>query len=376
MKWVRANTSLHAIADPVSALDDFLGHYRELSPKAAALFPSTTAAALERLRAEDPDRDFRFVLHVVLGYLLSLDHTELWNGSDAQYEQVEEALFELVDELSDAEFDDRIFVVPAQTFDQTRDALLALPLAGRLQAFMEWFGDKRDVTSKGKLTRKDIEGAAATLGVAAVGVNTNPSLSLETDGGPLRVATARDVPSLDMYWDALVSIGIIEPGAKRATMNHPLANLTGRKHEEMLMHIIIDVALSLYGQFNFVEDVDDLGQDLADKDIADKDIADEDTAGMLMTSMLLDAGIEDGYPAADLEQALAVTAGEDQIDLMLAQLALELLGAEGLVEIGTHYRIPDVLKKLVTFAIAEPAGLEVVYADPKDESLGYLGAAD
>ncbi|WP_411731548.1 hypothetical protein [Paeniglutamicibacter sp.] len=373
MKWVRANTSLAAIGDPLPILHGFLEHYLRLGggSDTTVLLPSPTAATLAWYLTEAPDNDLEFVLHVVMGYLLFLDDSGLWSGSDAQFEEAQAAILEIIDEQSDKAFDDRVFEVPALTREQTRDGLLALPLSGRIQSFMDWFGEKRDVTSKGVLTRKDIQGAAAALGVAAVGVNTDPTMFATHEGEPLRVTTAQDVPRLVLYWEALVQIGIIELGARRATMHHPLAATTGRDREELLMHIIRDVALCLYLRFTAVDGDHDTHK------VVKEDLSNDDIEGIIMTSMLLDAGIEDGYSVEHLETALDTTAGDDQLDLLIAQMTLDLLCTEGLVLRDTHYRIPPVLKKMIAFAIAEPAGLDVVHADPLDaDDPSYLGAGD
>lgn len=373
MKWVRANTSLTAIGDPLPVLHEFLGHYVRLGGGAdtTTLQLSPTVATLVWYLTEDSDDDLDFVLHVVMGYLLFLDDSDLWSGSDAQFEAAQEAILEIIDEQSDATFDGRVLEVPALTRKQTRDSLLALPLSGRLQSFLEWFGEKRDVTSKGVLTRKDIQGAAAALGIAAVGVNTDPTMFTAREGEPLRVTTARDVPRLDLYWEALVRIGIIELGARRATMHRPLAAATGLDREELLMHIIRDVVLCLYLRFTAVDGDREAHQGTTE------DLSNEDIEGIIMTSMLLDAATEDGYSVEHLETALDATAGDDQLDLMIAQMTLDLLCDEGLVLRDSHYRIPPVLKKMVAYAVAEPAGLEVNYADPLDaDDPSYLGAGD
>lgn len=373
MKWVRANTSLTAIGDPLPILHEFLEYYRRFGGGTDTTFleASPIAATLTWYLTEDQDNDLEFVLHVVMGYLLFLDDSDLWSGSDDHFEAAQSALLEIIDERSDAAFDDRVFAVPALSRKQTLAGLLDLPLSGRLQSFMEWFGDKRDVTSKGVLTRKDIQGAAAALDVAAMGVPTDPTMFTPGDGEPLRVTTAQHVPRLDLYWEALVQIGIIELGARRATLHNPLAATTGSDREDLLMHITRDVALCLYLRFTAVD------EEHENEDAFDEDLTEEDVAGILMTSLLLDAGIEDGYSVEYLETALEATAGDDQLDLMMAQMNLDVLCGEGLVLRDTHYRIPPVLKKMIAYAIAEPAGLEVTYADPMDaDDLSYLGAGD
>ena len=225
MKWVRANTSLLELGDPSPVLHAFLENHGTTAKTAAttALEPFATQVALGKYFYNHPEVDpVSFALQVVMGYLLYLDDSDLWSGSDQLFDDVQEALLETLDEDSDDDFDDRIFEVPALTRAQTRDALLALPLASHLQAFITWFGDKRDVTSTGLLTRKDIEAACAALGVAAKGVNALRASDSSDPDAPYPVTSAQQVPALDLFWEALVRIGIIELGARRATMNRPL----------------------------------------------------------------------------------------------------------------------------------------------------------
>lgn len=370
MKWVRSNTSLPELGDPLRVLQAFLENYLVAAKTQVAteLHPFATRVALGKYFFDHPEEDFGFVLQVVMGYLLYLDDSDLWSGSDRLFDEVQEELLDTADGQIDAELDDRVFEVPALSRARTRDALLALPLAGHLQAFFSWFGDKRDVTSTGLLTRKDIEGASAALGVAAQGVGSVSLGASLGEGAPLQATSAQQVPALDLFWEALVRIGIVEVGARRATMKRPLDSLTGAARENMLMHLVRDVALSLYMQF--------IAADAAAgvKDHGDPE--DIDLLGDLLSSILLDAGIGEGVETKELAVALATLEDAGIGEVPLTQLALDLMVTEGLLERDSHLRVPAVLKKLVAFAVAEPADLEVLYEDPKDEDLAYLGAED
>ena len=368
MKWVRANTSLPELGDPLPVLRGFLENYLVAAKTQVAteLHPFATRVALGKYFFDHPEEDFGFVLQVVMGYLLYLDDSDLWSGSDRLFDEVQDELLETADEQTEAELDDRVFEVPALSRAKTRDALLALPLAAHLQAFFAWFGDKRDVTSTGLLTRKDIEGASAALGVAAQGVSAiSDDIDLYGDA-PFQATSAQQVPQLALCWEALVRIGIVEVGSRRATMNRPLDSLSGAAREDMLMHLVRDVALSLYMQF--------IATAAGFED--DEDPEDTDLFGDLVSSILLDAGIDEGVETKELAVALATLEDGGLAEVPLTQLALDLMLAEGLLERDTHLRVPSVLKKLVAFAVAEPAGLEILYEDPEDEDLAYLGAED
>lgn len=370
-KWIRSNSTLHTMGDPVPALMAFLSSYQQASSFAdtLSLLPSTASMALGMLQEECSLEDFEFLLHVVLGYSLFLQATGRWGGTDEQFDEIQEMLMEFVDEVADAEFDDRVFVVPAIDRASRVRTLGELPLTRRLLAFIQWFGTKRDVTSNGVLTRKDIEGAAAALDIAAVGVASNPTQPGAIPDGPLRVSSAQDVIRLDLYWSTLVDMGLIELGASKATLENPLAALEGEAHEELLSMLVIDVALNFYSRFCTGDDAPEITLENID------DALSEDISSILMSALLLDAGFDDGYPVEDLDTAIEAVEQIEQEDLMVTKLGLGLLAAEGLVDIGETYSIPPVFKKVIAVLLAEPEDVEVEYEDPADVQLNYLGAA-
>ena len=374
MKWVRANTELQQLGDPLPVLRQFLSNHAESAQTQVItqLEPFATEVALGKYVYEGPEENFEFALHTVAAYLMYLDDSDLWSGSDKQFEDVQEALLESIDEEFEDEFEDGFFEVPALSRAQNRDGLLALPLAKHLQDFIAWFGDKRDVTSTGILTRKDIEGAAAALGILAQGVSKRPPAESFDPAGPLLVTSAQQVPLLDAFWEALVRIGLIELATTRATMHRPLDSLTGTAHEEMLMFLIRDVALSLYMQLIATVGMPALDE-LGDNDPEDEEF---DLFDNMLTTVLLDAGTDEGIAVDELTGAFATFEKTEISEGILTEIAVELMLAEGLLERDTHVRVPAVLKKLVAFAAAEPSGFEISYEDPQDEDLTYLGAID
>ncbi|MET0873022.1 MAG: hypothetical protein ABWX89_11895, partial [Paeniglutamicibacter terrestris] len=130
-----------------------------------------------------------------------------------------------------------------------------------------------------------------------------------------------------------------------------------------------DMALAIYEGLIEVEFGDE-----DDEDLSEEEYEDHDVVGMWMSTLLLEAGMDEGYPADSLENALSTLEGSDQKDLLVARELLHTLAQEGLIETGAHYRIPPVLKKIIAHLIAEPSSLEVDYEDELDEDLGYLGS--
>lgn len=371
MKWLRVNAPLLANDKTLPTLQTYLELYsQEVGDQDFTIQRwSSMKSAILRFAAEIEDRDFEYTLQIVMGYLLFLGDSGLWSGTDEQFDQAQELVLELLDVQSDEDFDEGIFEVPALTFDQKRDALLALPLAKHLQAFLAWFGSARDITSTGILTRKDIEGAAAALGMSAIGVNSAPSLVAPEAGEPVRVTSAKDLPRLHMFWDALIQVGIISLSAKRASVNDLFEHDPQIDTDQRWMHLTKDMALAIYEGLIDVE-----FEDEDDDDLSEEEFEDHDVVGMWMSTLLLEAGMDEGYPADSLENALSTLEGSDQKDLLVARELLHTLAQEGLIETGSHYRIPPVLKKIIAHVIAEPSSVEVDYEDELDEDLGYLGA--
>lgn len=86
----------------------------------------------------------------------------------------------------------------------------------------------------------------------------------------------------------------------------------------------------------------------------------------------LGEGIESGQVA----EAFATFERAELDEGLLTELAVDPMVTEGMFERDTHLKVPAALKKLLAFAVAEPAALEVNYSDPDDEELAYLGADD
>lgn len=371
-KWIRHNSSLNAIGDPVPALQEFLAEYRELDilDQDTVLHPSVLSAALENLEDRFSTEDFEFLLHVVLGYTLFLSATERWSGTNEQVDAVQEVIMQFVEQVGDAQFDELEFVIPAIDQATTYHMLSALPLARRLFAFFEWFGTKRDITSKCVLTRKDIEGAAAALDVSAIGVSSGATPPGEEPEGPLRVFSAVDVERLNLYWEALVTLGVIEIGSTKAALHNPLDGLEGHEHKALSIALLRDLALTIYRYFcelglPWDEQLDELDAD---------GNFEGSVFGEVIGALLLEASHEDGYPVEGLRVVTETLAGDDQLDMLAAEQAFTLLAAEGLIDVGANYSVPPVLKKTVVFLLAEPEDHQITYEDPADEDIEYTGA--
>lgn len=109
-----------------------------------------------------------------------------------------------------------------------------------------------------------------------------------------------------------------------------------------------------------------------------EDLDDEDTGlfDNTLTSIQLDAGTDEGIESGQVAEAFATFERAELGEGLLTELAVDPLVTEGMLERDTHLKVPAALKKLLAFAVAEPAALEVDYWDPDDEDLAHLGADD
>lgn len=86
--------------------------------------------------------------------------------------------------------------------------------------------------------------------------------------------------------------------------------------------------------------------------------------------------LDEGIESTQVAEAFATFERAELDEGLLTELAVDLMVTEGMLERDTHLEVPAALKKLLAFAVAEPAGLEVNYEDPDDEDLAHLGADD
>ena len=159
-----------------------------------------------------------FVFESIHLYVEFLGDTGAWTGADEDFEAVHE-LFHMDEEgvLPD-------IVAPALTAEEELAGLGGTELARRLEKLLRWLGDGRTATSTGALRLKEIEGAAAAVGVAAKGASPNakrepvPLFDIEGAAGDSvpTVKSMHEVPLLAKFWLALDVSGLIDIGSTKA----------------------------------------------------------------------------------------------------------------------------------------------------------------
>lgn len=363
-RWMEQNHVPEDIGNPLPVLNAFIDTYKktdtsgDLTILREPAFSATLRLNLELLGEEATAQ----LLYTLLFYLMFLRDYSLWSGTDEELDHATALLENLLGLDVNSEADDEQIIVPEISKERALKELSALPLAGRVRSFMEWFGQKRKVTANGMLTRVDIEDAAQSLGINAVGVASGASLLPLPAGETQRVTRAQDVPRLDIYWEALIAIGAIELNSSSARLAYSVEIFTDPQRSDALVLLLRDVAQALYERFatsRFIEAGRDQGLPYE-----------------LVAELFLDACAEPGFPVADLVHFGQNPDPEVAAPYMAARLVLERLRDEGLVELGENYKIPQALIKPAAFIVGYELEVPVLYQDPQDEEPSYVGSAN
>lgn len=321
------------------------------------------AASLDPDEMDEAFDDIYFALH---SYIHFLKGTGRWTGTDAAYEDLHSALG---NGIAAAVPQLPAIQVPDLSDEHQEAAFNAMPLIQRASSLLEWIGTSREITSTGALRLKDIEPAAAAVGVQARGKRgasrALPLFDLETaESQPEtlpEVGTMHDVPVLRDIWSALVGAGLIRLGSTKATPGPEAAAWNSTMIEErlhirrmlsvvLLVGVLTDadqvwdqeavagtlLAVLTYGTTDDPMPVAEL-EKMASPDLEGALLQDTD----LEDSELDETGLED----AALEEIYASFAA------LQARQKLSLLAEMGLVEAATDYRVPPVAIQCLDLAM-------------------------
>lgn len=208
-----------ALLGPVKEL---VAAYFHASPASEATNFEPTPFALamaEVLAADDDDQedDTVFAFDAIHVYIEFLGETDAWTGTEENYSAVDD-LFHPNEQKA---FPD--VVAPNLTAEEQLAGLESTALAQRMEALLRWIGSGKAVTTTGALRLKDIEEAAAAVGVAAKGATANtkrkqePLFGLEAAPSDTTraVKSMHEVPLLAKMWIALESSGLIDIGSTK-----------------------------------------------------------------------------------------------------------------------------------------------------------------
>lgn len=279
--------------------------------------------------------DAGFVVSAIYTYIDFLSDTGRWSGTAEQLAGV----LDFLDAIGEQDDDGAgVIGVPDMPQREALDELSGLPLVRRATALLEWIGDGRPVTGTGALRLRDIEAAAACVGVAARG-------GTKRAGGPLGPASAADpvptvrsmyeVPLLAQMWAALETAELIKITSTKAVPFEGVDAFLGGGPSERLEELVFFVDSFLRSA------------------VLDYDPEQpwERIVAALQASILIAAASDD--PPL-LERVLAAPgaapAEEEAMTRLFTDMAVDRLNRLadlGLLTIDTHFRVPPAVIRCV-----------------------------
>lgn len=292
-----------------------------------------------------------YIVDAVRSYVEFLSETGRWTGSEEQLAKVLNFFETLADGGGQAGIH-----VPDIPREQALAEFSGLPLIQKATALLQWIGDGKPVTGTGALRLRDIEAAAACVGVTATG-----ALKQDDSSGDMpAVRSMYEVPLLARIWAVLQDVELVSiKPTKVVPFEDPTDFLGG------------EPAQQLAGFKMFTESF--LRQAVLR---LDPDQPWESTISALLVSVLLAAAspepplvervlaAPDHAPESEQEAAAQLT--------KIVMDRLEELAELGLLTIDTHFRVPPVLIGCVAEVFDDPgllAGLGL------EESLDHEAVA-
>ena len=312
--------------------------------------------------------DAVFVVTAVHAYVGFLSDTGRWSGSAEQLAGV----MDFFDDIAEDDDEPGLIDVPYVSEQEALEALSGLPLIRRATALLQWIGDGRPVTATGALRLRDIEAAAACVGVAVRGgPKQTRSTQQGTAGQADDVPTVRsmyEVPLLSQLWNALEAAELIEiKSTKVVPFPDSTGFLTGSDSERLDEFSLFTMCFLEQAVLGF-----------------DPEQPWERILAGLQTSILIAAATAD---PPSLERVLASTQHAPATEKAMAELLtsmamgrLEALAELGLLTIDTHFRVPPALIRCVADVfdddrLLEALGLEEGPEDPDAEPILFAPSA-
>ncbi|WP_028280023.1 hypothetical protein [Arthrobacter sp. H5] len=320
---------------------------------ATAFKPDALAAVALQLVDVGGEEEVAEVLDMFHLYVDFLHDTGRWTGTEEEYDGVHSILTR-----GGADDPGATINVPALSKQEELALFRALPLIQRARALLTWIGEGRPVTGTGVLRLKDIEAAAACVGVAAKGVRKRNVDELAE--GTVLVQSMRQVEVLHHIWATLVETEMIDVlSTKGVPFEGRVPFLDGSADEQLEeCRFFVSEFLRLGV----------LGGD------PDEQWAGE-SAGLTLGILLAGAA---GNPT-QVERFLISPAHAPEGEELMVQLLARLVHSRltrwaglGIVDLDTHFRVPPVVIACVAMAFEDKFNLQVVYPPDYEHELVVL----
>ena len=288
-----------------------------------------------------------YVIHSVGAFVEFLVETGRGSGSADQLA----AVLDFLDTTGEDDGGGGFIDVPDIPEQEALAALSKLPLIQRATALLQWIGAGKPVTATGALRLRDIEAAAASVGVAVKGgVKRSGSPVPGTAGPEDPVPTVRsmyEVPLLAQLWNALEAAELIEITSTKAVPSADSGVFLAGGPSERLGELVFFVDQFL--------DTAVLGWDPAQP-------WERMVSGMQASLLLAAATADPPEKARILAAPDNVPPAERAMASLLTGMAvrrLEELAELGLLAIDTHFRVPPALLRCIANVFDD----ELVLAD-------------
>lgn len=307
-----------AVSDEILATLDDTGDVADATAGEGGAFESST-----------------YVVHSVGAFVEFLVETGRWSGSEDQLAAVMDFL-----DTTGADDDGGGFVVVPDLPDaEALAAFSRLPLIQRVTALLQWIGAEKPVTATGALRLRDIEAAAACVGVVVRGGTKQSGSPLPGPGGSAdHVPTVRsmyEVPLLALLWNVLEAAELIEIKSAKVVPSAEAGVFQTGGTSERLGELVFIVDLFLETAV--------LGGDPAQPW--------EKLVSSLQASILLAAASADPPETARIMATpdLVPPAERAMADMLtgVAMTRLDGLAELGLLTIDTHIRVPPALIRCI-----------------------------
>ncbi|MEO8220600.1 MAG: plasmid pRiA4b ORF-3 family protein [Specibacter sp.] len=312
-------------------LMSFFKNYAQNAPAvdASNIEVPLTAKILESTGDFHPEMRLGFGL-ALNTYLTFLSSTLAWSGPHNDLAQ----LLNMTDpeRAASSHALSKYVALPSLTPQEAGAARAELVFVQRAVALLTWIGEGRKLTDSRLLLRKDIAGAAACVGMNAVGSNTSRSDPMAAPDAPRRVTSMVQLPPLMQYWQALIDARLIVVSA-----NHVKVTRIGKELRANPADAEHDTAVLAY--FLYYDFVIPYGT-----------FDPQESIHAMVAMALADAASNKPVEAETLFGPSILT-DPRAFEAVLVTSQLRQAAEEGLVEIGTHIVIPPALRSPLASAL-------------------------
>ncbi|MGO4856968.1 hypothetical protein [Arthrobacter sp. 2MCAF14] len=331
-------TTSHAVSDQSSAT--------RIDPDTLEDAAFALVGVLDEPDMDDALGEVYDYLHLYVDFL---SETGRWSGSEEEYSIVHSFLTE---ELADDGPDFPPLDLPELSGEEQDQGFRELPVLELASRLLEWLGEGKDVTSTRALRLKDVEGAAAAVGVKARGKKNGkqPLVPLfdseeyaQSQSETFEVRSMHDVPVLREIWAALVDSRILSVGSTRAVPGAGAESWHSRDLESRLQirreFLVVFLASAVMNSGSMFQEGSD----------------------QLLATVLIKGSTAEPMGVEELSKSADLGAGDDiflAFSARRTRTQLAKLAELGLLQVDTHYTVSPVVIQCVPPALALVLALE------------------